>query len=195
MGDRHDPGGDECTGARRRGTCGVLRIPRVAHRSDAGMLGRTAEAELRHLRLTQWHQSGTQEHLGERAVGGHRARIPRVGALHRGHALDGDVVLDERRHPVEVAAERARRRGPGPGTVERHIRQTVQHRVDRLGAGDRRVDEFGRRHSARSQCLDQTDGIKVAQRVVAESVTSVCSWAVSLIAAHAATVPSRTADV
>jgi hypothetical protein len=108
------------------------------------MLGRTAETELRHLRLAQRHQSGAQKDPRKRSVGGHRPRFPRVGALHRGPVLDCDVVLDERRHPVEVAAEGPRRPGADTRTVVGLESQTVQRRVDGVGAGDRGVDEFGR---------------------------------------------------
>ena len=160
------------------------------------MLGRTAEAELRHLRLAQWHQSGTQEHLGERAVGGHRARTTAGGAAWWGIGLDGDVALmtDGTRR-----SSRLQRAGGGRGLVwhgeRRHTLRLVQHGSTRPRCGQSPVEEFGRRHCRSQASTNVTDGIKVAQRVVAESVASVCSWAVSLIAAHAGTVPSRTADV
>ncbi len=70
------------------------------------MLGRRAETELGHLRLAQRHKARRQICTREVAVGGLRLRIPRVGAVHRRHARDRDVVLDEGRHAVEVAAVR-----------------------------------------------------------------------------------------
>ena len=129
-------------------------------------------------------QSGAQIHPGPCAVGRHRMRIPRVGALHRRHALDGDVVLDERRHPVEVAAVRTRRPRAGPSAIERLIRQAIQRGVDGFGARDRRVDKLGsatrclpevrrrdQRHQDRQgrrrqrhECESCTDGTKAYRR-------------------------------
>ena len=100
-----------------------------------------AEAELRHLRLAERHKAGGQKGPREIAVGGHGARIPGIGALHRRHARDGDVVLDEGRHAVEVAAVAGASRGARPRAVERLVRQAVQRRVDGLGARDGGLDE------------------------------------------------------
>ena len=175
-GDRHDPGGDECAGARRGRARGVVGVPRVAHRPDPRMLGRRAEAELRHLRLAQRHQAGRQEHPREIAVGGHRAAASQASVpCIVGMPGDGDVVLDERRHAVEEAAVRARRVRTVARTVERLVREPVQRRVDRLGAGDRRLDQLGRRHRARADGVDQADGVMVAEGVVAEGVRSASS--------------------
>ena len=118
------------------------------------------------------HDHGTKADAdvapGEIAVGGGRMRLPRVGALHGGHSGDVDIVLDVRRDAVEVPTSGCRRLGPGP--IERPVGQAVQLRVDRLGAGDRRLDKFCRRHLAGLQALHQSDRIGIAQRVIAEGV-------------------------
>jgi hypothetical protein len=107
--------------------------------------------------------------------------------LHRRHALDGDVVLDERRHPVEVAAVRPSRVRPGPCAVVGLECQTVQFRVDRLGAGDRRIDELARRDLAGTESFDEADGVKVAMGVPRKFVAE------GMDAIHVPTVPTRTA--
>src|SRR5713226_1535082 len=98
--------------------------------------------------------------------------VPRVGTLHCRHAFDGDVVLDEGRHAVEIAAIWPPRISPGPRAVERFEREAVQFRVDGLGARNRGLDELARRHLTGSELLDETDGIKIAKGVIAEGMNA-----------------------
>ena len=169
MGDRHDPG---CHDAPAPDDEAPAVYSRFHGLRTGPMRGCSAEALKPNSDICVL-PSGTRPVPRNTRANAPSAGIGRgsmVGVLPRRHARDSDVVLDERRHAVEVAAERARRRGAGPGTVERHVCQAVQRRIDLLGPGDGGVDEFGRRHSARPQILDESDGIKVAQGVVAEGV-------------------------
>ena len=132
------------------------------------MLGGGTEAELRQLRLAERDQSGRQEEFGEVTVSGLRLSLPGVRTLPGRHAFDVDVVLEERRHPVEVPARTDCRSATGP--LEGLMRQAVERRVDRLGSADRGVDQFLGRDTAGAQSIDQPDGIEVSQRVVAEGM-------------------------
>ena len=132
------------------------------------MLGRRAEADRRGPGLSQWHQTGRQKRTSEVAVMGAQLRIPGVGATHCRHAADGDVVLDECRHPVEVPAVRPPRATARPGPVERLVGHPVQRGVHRFGTGDGGVDDVVRGHRACPQGFHHADGIEVAEGIVTE---------------------------
>src|SRR5689334_20280760 len=134
------------------------------------MLGRAAEAELRHLRLAQRDKAGAEEHLRPCTVGRKRARLPGVRALHRRHALDGHVVLDERRHSVEVAAVLTPGVGPRHGQAVGLERKTVECWIYGFGACDGGLDQLPRRHLACAELLDETDSVVIAEGVIAEGV-------------------------
>ncbi len=158
-------------------------VPRVANRPDPRVFRRRAETELRHLSLAERRQSGRKEDPCERTVGARGPRFPRISALHGRHARDVDVVLEIARYAVEVAAVGAWCVRARASAVEGFVGQTVQRRVDRLGAGDGRLDEFCRRHLARTQCIDKAYCVMVAEGVIAEGRD----------AGHPVTVPSGTA--
>ena len=54
--------------------------------------------------------------------------------------------------------------------VEGLVRQSVQSRVDRLGARDRGLDELLGRHVTGAEALDQPDRVVVSQGVVTEGM-------------------------
>ena len=134
------------------------------------MLSGGAEAELRQLRLAQRNQTGGQKELREVAVAGLRPRIPGVGSLHSGHALDIDVVLDERRHAVEISTLAGCGGSVSPGLIEALVRQSVEDRIHRLRADDCGLDQLRRRYPSGAHGIDQRHGVEITECVVAEGV-------------------------
>ena len=153
------------------------------------MLGRRAEAELRHLRLAQRHEAGGQKDPREVTVGGHRPGVPCIGALHRRHACDVDVVLDERRDAVEVAAVRApdalaRLRARSNASYASPFSVGLTASVRAIAASTSSAADT----VARPERVDEADCVKVAEGVVAEGVAIRVERARSSM-----TVPIRTA--
>jgi hypothetical protein len=132
------------------------------------MLAAGTEAVLRELGLAQRDQPRREVHPREVAVLLRRVRRPRVGALHRGHAGDVDVVLDERRHAGEVATPRVARLTSCP--VEVGVGDGTELVGDRLSAGDGRLDDLLDRHLAGTEVFDDPDRIEVTEGIVEEGV-------------------------
>ena len=145
--DRHHTRGDERSRSRRRCPRGVVGVPRIAHRAEPRMFRDGAEAEFRHLRLAECHQARRQVDAGEVAVRALGPRLPGVGALHRRHALDGHVVLDD----TSARRRRSRRIGsepqPGlePGRRPRRPSRSAADRPSALVRSPRRRRPLGRR--------------------------------------------------
>ena len=108
--DRHHARGHERTGPRRRGAGGVLGFHGLRTGPSRGCSAEALKPNSDSCVLpsgTRPVDRNTRANSPSSAAGrGSQASVP----SHRRHARDGDVVLDERRHPVEVAAVRAGRR-------------------------------------------------------------------------------------
>ncbi len=136
--DRHRARGDQ----RRRTGAGraraVLEVPRVRTGPKPRVLAAGTEAVLRQLGLAERDQPGREVHPREVAVLLRGVRRPRVGALHRRHAGDVDVVLDEGRHAGEVAAAGSRGPRVWPGRSPRRRPRRARRRPARCGRWRRR---------------------------------------------------------
>ena len=189
VGERDGAGGDQGSGAGRGGTGRVVGRPGRADRAEPRVLRRGAEPVLGELGLADRDEPGGEEHPGEVAVALGRPGVERVGALHRGHAGEVDVVLEEGRDAGEEAAPRVG--GLGAGAVEALDRDGVEGRPHPLGPRDRRLDHLGDRDPARGERLGEPDRVEVAEGVVGEGVEASHDREASRCREAAAAVRSR----
>ena len=144
MRGRHQAGSDRRRRAAARATRRAARVPGVARRAVGVGLGRRQRAELGRVRLAEEDEARGAEPRGRvGVVRRHEAEALEQAGAHVVGVVGrvGEQVLQEERHAAKGPAWQVRRRRLGARLLEERDDDRVQLRVDRLDAGNGRVDE------------------------------------------------------